>query len=192
MPLNLITAPTQACIGLAQAKLHLRVSHDEEDTLIADMLATATLEAEHLMQRAVMPQSWRLTLPAWPSQAGPVQLRMPPVRSIILVQSADANTGDMTTLVNAYRLAKGTEQYSLLLPAFGTNWPTAADVPDAVQVTFECGYANAAEVPAPIKQWLLLRLGGYYENREAWTSGAKIERNEHVDRLLDRYSAPTL
>lgn len=192
MPLLLITPAAAPAITLAEAKLHLRVTHAEEDTLITSMVAAATAEAEHLMQRAIMRQTWRLSLDAWPSPSGAVELRRPPVASITSVRCADASTGEMTTLVDAYRLVQHSEHMSLVLPAFGATWPATATGPGAVEVTFLCGYATAADVPAPIKHWILLRLGGLYEHREAWTSGQAIERNEHVDRLLDRYSLPTL
>ena len=50
----------------------------------------------------------------------------------------------------------------------------------------------AGLVPASVKQWVLMRVGAYYDNRDAWTSGKPIERNAFVDRLLDRWKVPSL
>lgn len=42
------------------------------------------------------------------------------------------------------------------------------------------GWATAADVPRPIKQWMLLAVGEMYANREALPDG-------FADRLLDPY-----
>ena len=34
-----------------------------------------------------------------------------------------------------------------------------------------CGYADAADVPGPIKQWIKMRVGAYYDQREGYKFG---------------------
>ncbi|ATA54578.1 hypothetical protein CKY39_16200 [Variovorax boronicumulans] len=62
MALLLHTAAAGLAVSLEEAKVHLRVIAASEDTLITSLIGSATLEAEHLMGRAVMPQKWLLTL----------------------------------------------------------------------------------------------------------------------------------
>lgn len=172
-------------VSLADAKLHLRVDGNAEDALITMMIDAATLEAEHIMGRAILPQKWQLTLDAF---ADALVLNRPPVTAVDSVKYVHADTGVLTTLdVSSYQLANASDYVARLTPAYGLTWPSTRAQPEAVQVVFTCGYADASKVPAPIKAWIKLRLGALYLHREAWTAGSKIERNEHVDFMLDGY-----
>jgi uncharacterized phiE125 gp8 family phage protein len=51
-------------------------------------------------------------------------------------------------------------------PVYGYSWQSAQDIPASVVVTFRAGYADAASVPEPIKQAMLLMIGAWYDNRE--------------------------
>jgi uncharacterized phiE125 gp8 family phage protein len=183
--LKLQTAAPGLPLSLAEAKLHLRVDIGEEDALITSMIAAATLDAEHLMGRALMPQKWLLSLDSFPRQ---ITLNRPPVTAVDAVTYASAGDGATSTMSPAdYQLLSGNEYFGLVVPAFGKTWPAAAARPQSVQILFSTGYADAASVPAPITAWIKLRIGALYENREAWTAGQKIEQNSHVDFMLDRF-----
>lgn len=204
------TAPSAPAVTLAEARLHLRVDVADDDALITSLVAAATAEAEHLMQRAVMPQEWQLVLDSFFDESvyrppvpltvdvlrGPIysagttalNLSRPPVTGITSVKYLDATTGTLTTLAaSEYVLAAASEYGALLVPAYGKSWPSTRAMADAVQVVFACGYATAALVPEPIKAWVKLRVAALYENRAAWTLGAKINRAEFMDFMLDRY-----
>jgi len=85
----------------------------------------------------------------------------------------------------------------ILLPSAGCDgvvratdaaWPATATRPDAVTVTFSAGYATAADVPAAIKQAMLLMVGFWYETREDATIGAAVHAIPlSADRLLAPY-----
>ena len=181
------TAPTGQVVSLQDAKAQLRVTSSAEDTAIASMVAAAVDECEHLMGRALLPQKWQLTLDAF---ATPLLLQRPPVTAIDSVKYVHADTGVLTTLdPSAYQLAKADDYLVRLVAAYGTSWPSARRQPEAVQGVFSCGEVNALAVPENIKRWILLRVGAYYKHREAWTAGYAIERNEHVDHLLDGHRA---
>lgn len=192
MALKLITAPTLSCVTLAEAKLHLRVETDvtDEDALITQLVAAATEDAEHLMQRAILPQQWQLTLDAFPAC---IELQRPIVSAVASVRYVDATTGSLLTLATTeYLVDPSSDLVARIVPAYGKSWPDARAQPAAVQVLFICGWPDAASVPAAIKRWVLLRVGALYENREAWTLGKSIERNEFIDRMLDRYRVFTI
>ena len=93
MSLRLHTAATAQVLTTEEAKLHLRVDVSDDDALINSMVQAATAQAEHLMQRAVMPQKWLLSLQqfpvdfAWTGRQGgmcssAIDLRRPPVSAI--------------------------------------------------------------------------------------------------------------
>ena len=184
MTLKLQTAATVLPVSLVEAKLHLRVDGTGEDALITSLIGSATLEAEHLMGRAIMPQKWQLTLDAFESE---MALQRPPVTGVDSVTYV--NTAGTPTVLSAgvYQVIAGSDYTSSIVLAYGQSWPAIRGQREAVKVVFSTGYADAAAVPEPIKSWIKLRLAALYEHREAWTVGQPIERNEFTDYLLDRY-----
>jgi uncharacterized phiE125 gp8 family phage protein len=191
MTLKLQTPAAALPVTVQEAKLHCRmitdiadVSFTGDDALFSSLIGAATLEAEHLMGRSVMPQKWQVTLGAF---AQCIDLQRPPVTAVDSVKYVNAS-GVLTTVdPSVYQLVGVGEYTSRVVPAYGQAWPTPRAQAEAVQIVFSTGYADAAIVPEPIKSWIKLRVGALYENREAWTVGHQIERNEHVDLLLDRY-----
>ena len=63
MALKLLTPPAASVLTLAAAKVHLRedLVDDANDALIEAIITAATQDAEHLMGRAILPQTWQLT-----------------------------------------------------------------------------------------------------------------------------------
>jgi len=77
----LVTPPAQPVITLAEAKAHLRVDIDAEDSLIEGMVAAATAHLDGwrgVLGRAIMPQAWRETHDG----AGPFALALPDVTAV--------------------------------------------------------------------------------------------------------------
>ena len=191
MALSVITGPTQAALTLAELKNHLRIDDDitRDDADIPLMLAAATQEAEHLMGRSLLPQTLAATLDAFPCANQSITVRHGQVTEVQgIAYTSDTGTA-LTLSSDAYYVSPGP---NLLRIAPVAGWPSTLQRPDAVTVTFTAGWPNAAAVPEVIKQWLKLRVGGFYENREAWTAGRPIERNEFIDSLLSRYRTITL
>lgn len=190
MSLSLLVAPSGQVVTTAEAKAQMRVTHSAEDGLIDSMIAAATAEAEHLTQRCLLTQQWRLTLDAWQTS---VRLTRPPITSVVSVKYIDGTSGVQTTMSSSdYALTGVDDTGAYLTPVYGTTWPAARGQADAIEIIYSAGYANAGAVPQPIKTWILMRVAAYFRNREAWTMGQRIERNEHLDRMLDRYTTETI
>lgn len=205
MALQLVTPASTAAVTLPEAKMHLRIITDPadvtvrpEDALVTSLIASATLEAEHLMGRAVMPQSWQLTLDSFlpPAQqygtyvpaVQTIELRRPPVTSITSIKYYDTTGTQQTLATNAYQLAAASDYVARVVPAYGLTWPTTRAQLEAVQIVFATGYATAAAVPEPIKTWIKLRVATMYENRESVAADARIAVVEFpFDVLLNRY-----
>lgn len=190
MALQRITAPGSACVDLATAKAQCRVDLADDDALITAMILAASDEAEHLLRRAILPQQWRLSLDCFVIQT--IELHRPPVTAVDSVKYVDS-AGVQQTLVAGtdYQVSLGHPLFARLAPAYGKSWPSTRAQLDAVEIDFTAGWANAGAVPPAIKQWVLMRVAAYYDNREAWTLGKAIERNSFIDRLLDRWRVPS-
>lgn len=191
MSITRITPPSGFAVSLEEAKLHLRVLGGSEDALISALIVAATEDAEGLMQRAVLPQVWRLSLDAFPCWC--IRIPLGNVTAVQSVRYAAAETGTLTTMPSAdYQLDSAAEGAARLAPAYGKAWPAARCQLAAVQVDFTAGWASAAAVPELVKAWIKLRIGALYENRQQWTEGRAIQSNDFIDRLLDRYRIVTL
>ena len=188
MALKLITAPTTYPVTLAEAKLHCKVDASDDDALITALITAATEVCEQKLGRAIMAQTWEVTLDAFPDY---VELTRTPVQSITSVKYYDTSGVEQTLSGSAYSFAQDDFGFARVDPVYGTEWPTARDQINAVAVRYVAGYANAAAVPEGIKQWVKLMVSTMYENREteAYSSRAvsTTVQMQFVDGLLDRY-----
>lgn len=157
-------APATEPVGLAEAKLHLRVDTSQDDDLIEALIATAREQAEYLTGQRLITQTWELELSAGES----VSLwGLVPLQSVSSTISANISVD--------------------------ANWPPTATANLADTVTITCGFGDADDVPRSIRQWMLLRIGALYEQREAVVSGvASLQALPRPvgDALLDPYCLP--
>lgn len=186
MTLKLITAPASEPVTLTEAKAHCRVDGSDDDTLITSLIVTARAECEHELGRALFTQTWERVLDYFP--AVEVELGMPPVASITSITYIDTTGTSQTLSASAYVL-DADRQPGWVLPAYGYQWPATQDTANAVRIRFVSGWSDTDDIPAPIKHWVLLRVGTLYKFREAIAAGvsATMLGERYADRLLDRY-----
>lgn len=194
MALKLITAAITQPVTLAEAKLHCKVDGTDEDSLVTALVTAATDLAEQKTGRAIMAQTWELTLDAFPAA---FELTRVPVQAITSIKYFDTNGVQQTLDSNLYSLdAANDNGFAYVVPAYNTDWPATRDQINAVVVRYTAGYADAASVPEGIKQWIKLMVSTMYENREteAYSSRAvsTTVQMSFVDRLLDRYKLVTV
>lgn len=184
MTTRLIIEPAVEPVTLAEAKLHCRVDHADEDTLISMLISVAREQCEHILGRSIAMQTWETVLDLFP-QYNDIELFNPPIVEITSVKYIDEATGQETTLnANQYVLDKDSEP-GWLMPAAGITWPATADVANAVRVRYTAGYAS---VPKAIKHWILLAVGEWYKSREAMVDNTKMQLPHDFNAgLLDRY-----
>src|SRR3990167_7576165 len=155
MTTRLITAPATEPVTLAEAKLHLKVDTaiTEDDTLISSLIISARQQAEQILGRSLITQTWEKVLDKFPS--GDIELLWPTIISMTSIKYLDPTTQLEVTLdSDQYSLDKDSEP-GWVLPAYGVEWPTALDTVNAVRVRYTAGYGDAASVPACIKSWML-------------------------------------
>lgn len=170
MALKLITPPAEEPITLQEAKLHLRVDSNDDDTLITSLITSAREYCEDFLNRALITQTWDLTLDDWPDEDY-IKVPLPPLQSVTSVTYYD--TDNNATVMDAadYFVDDQSEPGRVHL-AYGESWPSTTLRPaNGVVVRFVAGYGNAANVPQKIKQAMLMLIGHWYENREASVTG---------------------
>ena len=143
----------------AEAKAQARVAHDDEDLLIQQYIdaATAWLDGPAgILGRCLVTQTWRAEIDA---VAGPIRLPFPDsvVENALL---ADAEGGE---LIHDLVLQ---DQRPLLRLRSGLGRPAA--------ITFTAGYGAPADVPAAIRQAMLLLVTQWYEHRQVTGTGTAL------------------
>lgn len=179
--------PTALAVSVADAKAHARIEVADDDVLIESLIQVATDLAETLTGRAIMPQTWETTLDSFPEA---FELARIPVASVVAVFYVDEAGITQTVAPGAYTLDASEDVGPVyLVPAYGSEWPTTRDQINAVMVRYVCGYADAASVPEPVKQWIKIQVATMYDNRHAYGSArdAASVRLPFVDGLLDRF-----
>lgn len=179
MQLALVTPPASVLVSLAEAKMHLRVEHDAEDAYLPTLVASAESligGRDGWTGRALISQTWRLTLPGFPV-GGVLRLPLPPLISVTHVKYYDANDTQQTFSADNYTVQTTDTPGRIVLDA-AVGWPSTYSRIDAVEVQFVCGYADAASVPAPIKHAALIILASLYRNRgdEGFSMPAAVRR----------------
>lgn len=180
------TAPPEP-LTLAEAKAHLRVTCTDEDAYLTALITTARAEAENRLQRSLVPSAWRVALDAFPGPAYPaIRLPMAPVTQITTLRYW-SSTGVLVDLDPAAWLLDAYSAPARLVPAPGTQWPADAQVrPGAVVVDYLAGYTTPADVPMPIKQWMLLAMGDM-DTQRARSADRPAVPQHFADALLDTY-----
>lgn len=144
-------------VTLAEAKDHLRLTHSNEDALIAGLIAAVSQHLdgpEGTLGRAIMTQVWQESFDGFLSS---MVLRVSPATAVVSVSYTDGAGVDQTVTGARIESSVGV---SRLLPQIGTEWPEG----EQVTVTYEAGYSDA---PAALKAAALLHIGTLYENRES-------------------------
>lgn len=176
--LTRVAAPAASPVSLAEAKAHLAVTHDSDDTLIHLYLdaAVAHLDgAEGILGRCLVTQTWDWTLDAFEVV---LTVPLPVLQSVAAITYRDANGQTQTVNAEDYRV---TGQRITC----ATGWPSTDGEPGAVTVRFVAGYGDPADVPAAIKAAILLFVGDAYANREA--HGEQVFANPAAMNLLRPY-----
>jgi len=192
MPLVLTSGPAVEPVTLAEAKAHLRVDGTAEDTLVASLIVTSRLHVEAAVGLALITQGWSYFLDAWPAGAG-LKLPLRPVQSIAAVRLFDENAV-VTTLDPATYLLDGAGAPPRLVRQGAIVWPKPGRVANGIEVAFIAGYGNAAaDVPAPIRQAILLLTAHWYDHRSPIEIGQFARPvPDIVSELLAHYRSPRL
>ena len=164
--LEKISNPTQFPVTLAEIKRHLRVTIDDDDSLLTDYIASATEYCEDQVPgaRSFMSQTWDWKIHFFPGDS--FEVPRPPLQSLTHIKyyATNSSTGTTTLSSTNYLVHIPTNMPGQieLHPEVGA-WPSVADRADAVQVRLISGWTIA---PNQVKQAVKLLVGHWYSNRE--------------------------
>lgn len=175
MRLKRTVDPIGEPLRLSQAKLHLRVDHGDEDAVIDALITVSRETVEDGTRRALLTQTWQLTLDCWPV-GDRIALPRPPLQSVSSIKYYGTDNTEYTFPSSSYIVDTSGDPGAVVL-AYGQTWPTVTLRPAAaVQVTYVAGFGDRSEsVPEQYRQMMRLLIGHWYENKEAtaWIPGLR-------------------
>lgn len=163
MAKKLITPAEELPVSLVDAKKRLRVDFADEDTVITQLIKSATTYAERFLGRALVPQTWELTLDAFP--ANEIKIPLPPLIEVVSIKYDDGAGTEQTLSVSSYSV-DSVSQPGWVVPA--SSWPSTFDGINAVRIRFRAGYVDENSpqghaVPDDIINAIMLRVKADYD-----------------------------
>jgi uncharacterized phiE125 gp8 family phage protein len=171
--------PAQEPIGIDELRLHCRITELDEsdagaaDAAVEEALLNALIQTAREMVEGLcgplITQTWEQYEQGFPS-GNSLRLWKPRVQAVSGLTYTDDDSTE-TTLSTTYY---STDVINEFRPAVVLNtdysWPTVTLHPvNPIKVTFTAGYGDEPEdVPAAIRQAMLILCGHLYENREMY------------------------
>lgn len=166
----LLTGPAVEPLTLAEAKEYLRVETDDDDDVIAALIAGARAHVEAQTRRGLITQTWRLVRDRWPEE-GRLQVLPAPPRSVIAARYYDEDGGTHAIDTGAFVL--DTASSLLAFPPWSMPAPGRATA--GIEIDLSIGYGDAAaDVPAPLRQAIRMLVAHWYENRGLVAAGQPV------------------
>ena len=157
-----LAGPSGEPISLAEAKAFLKIEDEAEDGLVEALITAARLHCEMVTGTALMTQSWRLLLDTVPAD-GMVTLPVTPFQALSAITVFDED-GDPHELTTAGVL-DGPERLVVPRSLFEGQAPRARQ---GIEIDYVAGFGDEPEdVPAGLRQALMVLIGHWYENRTA-------------------------
>lgn len=170
MPAILLVPPATEPWTVADAKNFLRVEHDEDDALIASLIASARGQVEALTRRGLITQTWRLVLDRWPPD-GRIAPRLAPLRGVTAARIFDA--AGNATAIDEERFV--VEAAANVIAAPGWSLPLPGRDVAGIELDVTVGFGDtAADVPDVLRHAVRTLVAHWYDNRGLVAIGASV------------------
>lgn len=187
MPITVVAGPLSEPITLAEAKLHCKIDHYDDDELLIMLISAARQQAETKLNRRLITQTLDAYFDEFPSLYG-CEIRLYPAQSITSITYVDINGTTQTLATDQYTVDIAS-QPARIARAYGVTWPYTRPQINAVKVRFVAGYGVPSDVPQCIKNWMLFRIATLYANRSQIVIDGRVQMIEmpesFIDSLLD-------
>jgi uncharacterized phiE125 gp8 family phage protein len=169
MKKTLLTSPTWDPVTLQEAKDHLRVSNDEEDSLIMSRIRSATIFAENYTRVEVTQKEYTVYMDHWQCKT---IFRASPLQSVVSIKYYDSNNELQTLPESDYRVDnKANWPYVLI-----DDMPSVYDKPNCIEIVIRVGESDACNVDPNFKTAILMIVGNHFSDRQD-TNLLQISKN---------------
>lgn len=153
--LTLVTAAVDTPVGLQELKDWARVDTDDDDATLRRVLLSATRTVEELTRRALMTQTWRLSIDGMPGDRF-LELPRPPLSSVSSFVYFDLDGTQSTFDLSSNADVITTSEPGRIVLHSGSVWPTGTRRYDSARITFVAGYSSRDEIPEPLREIVMM------------------------------------
>ncbi len=167
MALEMKTPPAGEPLTLTETQDYLKTNDPSETAWINSAIQGVRENCEAFTRRVLMTQTWVLWLDAFQpanSQLQELSIPNPPLQSVTHLKTYTADD-TATTLDDARYLVDTASEPGRLILREGQCWPTGLRIARSIEVEFVAGYGDAADVPAALKQGMLLWIRLLYADK---------------------------
>ena len=182
--LTIYSKPAVEPLSVVDAKTHLHVTGNDEDTYISALITDAREHVENYTGRALINQTWDLYVDQFPYVGDVITIPKAPLSSVTSITYVDT-AGATQTLSSSVYTADTDSEPGRVYAAYNQTFPDIRTQSKAVKVRFVAGYgADGDSVPSPIVQ--AIRLLTQIE-KEQPTGDVRDALEDSVARLLSPY-----
>lgn len=124
-------------VSLTEAKLHLRVDHTADDTLIGSLIRAARQYCENFQNRTYIATTYNLKLSHF---SDVIELPRSPVMSVNSITYVDSGGTTQTVSSSVYELDTYQEPNAIVLK-YGQIWPNTRGARNDITVNYTAGYS---------------------------------------------------
>jgi uncharacterized phiE125 gp8 family phage protein len=188
--LALITAPTLEPLSLSDAKVQCGVAQEVSyhDDALTSWIVAARRKVETDTGRALVNQTWDMSLDCWPLGLEAIYLPKAPLVSVTSVKYYDTAAAEQTLATTYYKVIAAREPGEIRLK-HAQSWPSLYSEASVITIRFVAGYgATAASVPDGLKAAMKLLIANWFENPSATITGTTQAATEFAyQSLIDGY-----
>jgi uncharacterized phiE125 gp8 family phage protein len=186
--LKVQTQPVVEPVSVADAKAHIRVDTNTDDTYIAALIGAAREYCETYMDETLVDSQYVMRLDAFPAV---IELPRPPMsqtpaRTAVSITYVTGEAGGTATLdTTAYRVDRDSVP-GKIRTTYAGSWPSHLLDYGSVTVTWWGGRGeDGSKVSPRVKAAILMLVGQWYERRMAADAASMSEMPFGVKALLD-------
>lgn len=187
---NKVSQDGAEAVSVAELRGHLRLDTEDDDTQLARMIEAARLIIESETSLALTTQTWDFFLDDFPvsrekdwwdgvregaitsEKSRYIVLPIAPLASVTQISTFDQSDNETVFSSANYYVDTNRRPGRVALRA-GATWPVWTRETNGFKCTYTAGYGSAAtDVPADLRQAVLMVASDYYENRDSVVIGA--------------------
>lgn len=175
------TLPTAEPVSLAEVKDHLRITRNDQDDFLTNLISRARQHLEQLLNRTIPVTTYEMRLDRFPGTHGLHDWRDPTTdirrRDAIIplfppLLSATISYRDVDDVPTVLAASEFTvdifSEPGAIVPEFAKDWPTTRGHINDITVTYTAGYDETTHfLSQSITHSLLMLISHWHEHREA-------------------------
>lgn len=153
MSLTQTIEPVELPVDLDDVKAHLKITDNDEDSLILGYLKAATDFAQEYTWSQFCTSTFVERFDRFPCMLVPMKN---PLQAVTSLQYVDSGGTTQTLVDTTDYVVDPYSKPARIYPAYSKSWPTTRGYANDVVLTYTAGYASVEAIPDEIKQAVMM------------------------------------